>query len=151
MHPTPNPPMQAMVLLRHDLPDGTSHFDWLIDRHPLGPDGLPPERSITECSMLTLRCPTRPDQGPPRLEAQLLRNHRRLYLSYEGEVGGQRGHVRRLARGAANLVLSRECIEITGGFSPADSPWGPALIPSHEHARRWRCVLDGGNAAITRS
>jgi len=36
--------------------------------------------------------------------AQNLGDHRRIYLTYEGPIAGDRGHVRRVASGACNVV-----------------------------------------------
>ncbi|MEQ8845826.1 MAG: hypothetical protein RIB58_13335 [Phycisphaerales bacterium] len=80
------------VLLRHDLPDGSHHFDWLIDRDGQGP-------------LLTFRLDADLRTGPPSFEAVLLPDHRRRYLDYEGPVSGGRGSVQRLWRGQGVLVV----------------------------------------------
>ena len=77
--------MPRFVLLLHALPDGTSHYDLLIGRGealaawrlPAPLTGLPPEGA----------------------EAVRLADHRTLYLTYEGEVSGGRGTVRRVDAG----------------------------------------------------
>lgn len=78
------------VQLRHDLPDGTHHVDWLVARDG---DGTAP--------LLSFRLPDRLDRLPPgaTMTAEAIADHRPLYLDYEGEISGGRGRVARLARG----------------------------------------------------
>ena len=141
-----------MVLLQHDLPDGTSHIDWLIDRHPLDPSGAPPQRAIAECSLLALRCPCRPDApANPAFQAHVLRNHRRLYLAYEGELSGTRGRVRRIAQGTADLAIAPDRIEVAGGFAPPHVPWGPPVLAALGPRHRWRLSLHESVATISRA
>lgn len=78
--------MGATVLLEHRLPDGSWHYDWMIER----PEG----------GLATFRVTTRIDQpGGTAFRAERLADHRAAYLTYEGEVSGGRGWVRRLAVG----------------------------------------------------
>jgi hypothetical protein len=78
--------MCAMVLLRHDLPDGTHHFDWMIQARA--------------GSLVTFRVTSRLDHLSAGLFlAQRLPNHRDEYLTREGEVSGGRGTVTRMASG----------------------------------------------------
>lgn len=81
-------PTTRSVLLRHDLPDGTWHYDWLID--PVG-EGQPQERNL-----IAFRVRLRPDRTDS-FDAERLADHRREYLSYEGPLSGERGNVRREA------------------------------------------------------
>jgi len=82
-------PLQT-VILRHDLPDGSSHFDWLlaVDDPPTMP-------------LLTWRCTARPDviTRGGALALRRIEPHRIEYLDYEGPVSGNRGAVRRVASG----------------------------------------------------
>src|SRR5215510_1835254 len=79
------------VLLRHDLPDGSEHIDWMLAQDTLGT--LP---------LLTFRLGQRLDQLPcgQSLAACRIADHRPAYLGYEGPVSGDRGRVSRLARGS---------------------------------------------------
>lgn len=88
--------MARCVLLRHDLPDGTWHIDWLLARQAIGDDDAR--------DLLTFRV-ARPEllNAPGTFEATRLPDHRRLYLRYEGEVSGGRGSVRRVGEGAATI------------------------------------------------
>lgn len=78
----------AWVLLRHDLPSGDWHFDWLLER-PGRPDA----------PLVSFRTLSRPDLDAGPLRATRTPDHRRAYLTYEGEVSGDRGRVSRIASG----------------------------------------------------
>lgn len=79
------------VLLLHELPDGTSHYDWMIERCEQGP-------------LVAFRVGERIDVRTCfEWTAQRLPDHRRAYLDYEGEVSGGRGHVRRVASGKCEI------------------------------------------------
>lgn len=94
-----------MVLLRHDLPDGSSHYDWLIGR---GGPGM----------LLSFRVARRIDSARCRaFRAQRIADHRRLYLAYEGEVSGGRGRVRLVAAGPGRVeVETAERVVVVGSF-----------------------------------
>ena len=98
------------VQLLHELPDGSTHVDWLIAQDP-----------DARSRLLAFRLPARVDRlapggdrvDPEALVAERIGDHRAVYLSYEGPLadapgrstdratGGQpdRGRVRRLAEG----------------------------------------------------
>ncbi|MEM8758469.1 MAG: hypothetical protein AAGF47_11895 [Planctomycetota bacterium] len=80
-----------MVVLRHEVPDGSAHFDLLLDT-----------AAAEAGPLMTFRCHRRPDvpQAAPWL-AERLPPHRRVYLTYEGPVSGDRGRVSRVASGRA--------------------------------------------------
>ncbi|MFO0785891.1 MAG: ATP-binding cassette domain-containing protein [Phycisphaerales bacterium] len=74
------------VVLRHDLPDGTSHLDWML------------ERRDPAAGLLSFRLSIGSDvERPGVIEAERIGDHRREYLEREGPVSGGRGSVRRLA------------------------------------------------------
>jgi hypothetical protein len=92
--------MGAAVLLLHELPDGTSHYDWMIG--PDRPGGAAP------AGLISFRVSERIDllggggldgRGALRFGALRLPEHRAAYLTLEGEVSGGRGRVKRLAQG----------------------------------------------------
>ena len=95
-HPGSNVPPQT-VQLRHELPDGSWHIDWLLDLAPAEDRGL-----------TTFRLPGRVDELTPgrHLTAERLADHRRVYLTYEGPVSEERGHVTRVAEGRIEAVQS---------------------------------------------
>ena len=78
------------VLLRHELPDGSWHHDWMIDPG----DDRPLITFRTEAMVPEV----------DRFEAERLGDHRRVYLSYQGPLSGGRGEVRRVAAGRARLI-----------------------------------------------
>ncbi len=136
--------MHAMVLLQHDLPNGTSHIDWLIDRHPLAADSRPPPRDQNEHSLLTLRCALRPDDpaaapGP----AELLGDHRRRYLRFEGHIGPAKGSVHRLAAGSARLTFAPDHFTIEGGFDTQNA------TPRTDYL--WLCRVQGSRILLHRT
>lgn len=78
------------VLLRHILPDGSSHFDWM-----LAVDEPAIER------MRTWRLVERPDEARVGsvLEVKPLVDHRATYLDFEGPLSGDRGRVEQVRTG----------------------------------------------------
>lgn len=92
------------VLLRHDLDDGSRHFDWLIERP--GDDDADPDRR----SLLSFRL-----QHPligGAFEGVRMPDHRRHYLDYQGPVSADRGRVTRVDEGECVLDESPERITI---------------------------------------
>lgn len=85
-----SPSETATVLLRHSLPDGSWHHDWMIDPGDQRP-------------LLTFRTVALLPEAD-RFEAERIADHRRVYLTYEGPLSGGRGEVERVASGAARLV-----------------------------------------------
>lgn len=78
------------VQLLHELPDGTSHVDWMIACDRAGREPL-----------VSFRLPRRIDELKPgqRMAAERIADHRPAYLDYEGPVSDERGSVRCLAWG----------------------------------------------------
>jgi hypothetical protein len=85
------------VILRHDVPDGSSHFDWMFEP----PAGFPRNSASDSARLVTFRCDIRPDQLQPGTAQFINRlpDHRDRYLDYEGPVSGDRGTVMRIRRG----------------------------------------------------
>ncbi len=81
---TPTPTVQ----LRHELPDGTWHIDWMLDHDQ-------------HSDLITFRLPDRLDHllNGAFMDADSLGGHRREYLDYEGPVSGNRGSVTQVAVG----------------------------------------------------
>ncbi|MDP7008147.1 MAG: hypothetical protein QGI78_01095 [Phycisphaerales bacterium] len=79
------------VVLEHEMPDGTTHFDWLLAVDPLGEKPLISFRTTQRPDLLTnnewVDLETRPD-------------HRPEYLTFEGPLEENRGTIRRLGVGA---------------------------------------------------
>jgi len=85
------------VILHHDLPDGSSHFDWMFEP----PAGFPRNSASDSSRLVTFRCEVRPDQLQAGTAQSINRlpDHRDLYLDYEGPVSGDRGMVARVRPG----------------------------------------------------
>jgi hypothetical protein len=84
------------VLLRHDLPDGTHHVDWMVARN-----------AAAESPLITFRLPSRLDElpaGGSPLEAERIKDHRPDFLEFQGQLTENRGTVRRLRRGIVTSV-----------------------------------------------
>ena len=83
-HPFPT------VVLQHELPDGTTHFDWL-----LGVD------EAREKPLISFRTASRPDQltGNDWVDLEPRPGHRPEYLAFEGELEDNGGTVKRLGVG----------------------------------------------------
>ena len=86
--------MPRYAILRHDVPDGTRHFDLLFERNGVlkawrwfGP-AWPPERF------------------PAEVEEHV--DHRPLYLDYEGPLTENRGAVRRVEGGEYEVLAWRD-------------------------------------------
>jgi hypothetical protein len=79
------------VLLLHQLPTGTWHYDWLLDPG----ESLPLIAFRTDVYI--------PDAAS--FDAVRIDPHRRLYLDYEGPISGNRGEVRRVASGRCSVQL----------------------------------------------
>ncbi|HLP85515.1 MAG TPA: hypothetical protein VK157_14295 [Phycisphaerales bacterium] len=83
--------MLQWVVLKHTLPDGTWHYDWLFE-------------PAADAPLLTLRVnsPLRTGEFP----CERLPDHRRIYLTYEGPISNNRGHVTREQQGDIISVAS---------------------------------------------
>ncbi|MBY0311522.1 MAG: hypothetical protein K2W85_05600 [Phycisphaerales bacterium] len=94
----PSSPDQAImtpwVLLHHETPDGSWHYDWMMQSGG-NPGG----------ELVTFRTRQRPDDPScTHFFAERLADHRAVYLQFEGEISGDRGRVRRLAQGTCEIV-----------------------------------------------
>lgn len=117
--------MARMVLLLHEVPDGTSHFDWLIDPPGAlaGEDGAAPKGADKdERRLISFRVDQRLDRaGLQRFGGERLSEHRAAYLQYQGVVPGGRGRVTRVASGEAHEVRQGPgWIEVRGAFEGGD-------------------------------
>lgn len=86
-------------MLRHELPNGASHIDWMIATDAAGQGPL-----------MTFRLAARVDelQAGQVLNAERLPDHRSAYLEYQGEISGGRGRVKRVAQGRARVVARED-------------------------------------------
>lgn len=122
-------PELPTVLLRHVLPDGSSHFDWMFP-----PDGSP------DSTLVTFRV-SEPIHHPEfdQFDAEMIGRHRRAYLTHEGPISGNRGSVTRAAAGLIRVdELTDACIRCHVVW-----PSGPrAWIGTPVAGSVWRFVAD---------
>ena len=87
--PTKESPFPT-VILQHELPDGTTHIDWLLGADADGKKQL-----------ISFRAPERPDKISENrwVDLESRPDHRPEYLHIEGQLEGDRGVVTRLAIG----------------------------------------------------
>lgn len=93
---TPEPPVPRFVILRHEMPAGSSrrsHFDLMFE---------------IAGGLRTWAVDRLPTAGGPPQAATPLPLHRIAYLDYEGPVSGRRGAVRRVATGRYELLAEAE-------------------------------------------
>lgn len=91
--------MTRAVLLRHDLPDGSAHLDWLIERPTPGVE----HRLVA--FRLPLASPPAPlDPAGVTFSASRLPDHRAVYLDHLGPVSGGRGTLSRVAAGRGEIL-----------------------------------------------
>lgn len=89
--------MLQWVVLHHTLPDGSSHYDWLLE---------PAE----DAPLISLRVPARLSPGTFPIER--LPDHRRIYLTFQGEISGGRGTVTRIQQGTLlHIAASSTTVE----------------------------------------
>lgn len=73
-------------MLRHAMPDGGEHLDWMIERPDAGR------------GLISFRLAVGTDLTNPEIvDAERISDHRREYLVYEGPISGDRGRVERVA------------------------------------------------------
>ncbi|MBG83656.1 MAG: hypothetical protein CMJ40_03805 [Phycisphaerae bacterium] len=82
--------MKRTVQLQHDLPDGSSHVDWMLEWA---------DCQAGQLVSIRLETPLNTLEKGGYLLATRLKDHRAAYLEYEGPVSNDRGHVRRLEQG----------------------------------------------------
>jgi hypothetical protein len=89
MNSSEQPKSLRYAVLWHSQTD-EPHFDLLIETYP-GSD------------LATWRSPVWPIER--RVELRRLRDHRRIFLDYEGQLTGDRGQVRRVAGGECRVSI----------------------------------------------
>lgn len=97
-----------MVLLQHTLPDGSRHYDWLIEPVGAGPGSavarLAEMSDPDDKCLITFRVLDRLDHPKTTaFAADPLPLHRRKYLDFQGDIEGK-GSVKRIASGMVRKV-----------------------------------------------
>jgi Phosphorylase superfamily len=93
LHPpsSPPPPLRYAVLWHQDI--DVPHYDLMFETSP-GSD------------LATWRSPLWPITSPTPL--QKLRDHRRAFLNYQGQLGGDRGTVTQIAAGTCQIEIDEQ-------------------------------------------
>ena len=98
---SPAQPVRITVQLRHELPDGTWHIDWMLARHG---------QAEREQPLVTFRVPARVDElqaGGAVIDAERIADHRPAFLRYEGPISRGRGEVKRVCQGEIRSWIER--------------------------------------------
>lgn len=122
------------VLLVHTLPNGESHYDWMIASDVIG-----------RFSLYTFRLPHRLDLMAPGEETigDRIGDHRAAYLTYEGPVSGDRGEVERIAAGSIDhLGQWPHCwrLDVTWD-QPGESPVRQSIDLARHCNHQWRLLI----------
>jgi hypothetical protein len=109
------------ALLRHTLPDGSAHFDLLIEHpeHERVPTWRLAENPVDHAAVA----------------AERIADHRPVYLDYAGPVSGDRGHVDQIDAGTAtweafaaeHVVILLSGRRLSGPFTISNTPDGLRL------------------------
>jgi hypothetical protein len=122
------------VILRHELPDQSVHFDWMIDQPSL----------TCEHRLFTWSCQIRPDclhtdhDGISKgFFALQLPDHRAHYLTYEGLISKNRGSVTRVATGLVKkFTVAEESIILSVQWDKSTLTYSAHL--NDPESRSWR-------------
>ncbi len=105
--------MLQWVVLHHTLLDGTSHYDWLFE-------------PAADAPLLSLRVNS--PLGPGNFQSERLPDHRRVYLTFEGDIGANRGSVKRIQQGHV-LHIKATPDAITAILTHNETHWHLAATP----------------------
>jgi len=87
--------LRTFAVLQHIGGADGPHFDFLFD-------------TSDASSLVTFRLPEWPLAAGSTRAARKLRDHRRIYLTYEGQISGDRGHVSRVDEGNVRVTRAGE-------------------------------------------
>ncbi len=121
--------MMRTVVLEHTLPDGSRHFDWMVERPDHGRGGEE-GGSGGEHRLATWRTSCRPDRAAG-FEGEQIGDHRAFYLDFEGELTGGRGRVERVASGRA-VWLGGDAAGVGKGGVEVRISWSDGRIVRYE-------------------
>jgi len=136
---------RRFVLLRHETPPGYArglHWDFMIEA-----DGALRTWALTESPLEIISGV----QGPRKIDAEALPDHRIAYLEYQGEIAGNRGAVTRCEQGTCQILRSSEnelLLQLHG-----QQLVGQALLQSQSSnsvgvPQRWTFSFTPGSSAI---
>jgi hypothetical protein len=86
-------PLRYVILWHHDIPE--PHYDLMFE-------------TFTGSDLATWRSSVWPIESPTPLIR--LRDHRRAFLIYEGQLTSQRGNVQRVATGDCELQIGQDAV-----------------------------------------
>jgi len=117
--------MPQFVILRHTMPKGSerpSHFDLMLE---------------LEGALLTWALDELPTKNMPQ-PARELPPHRLAYLTYEGPISNNRGHVVKIAKGSIEWLVRDSAyleLEIDGG------QWFGRIVLQRIGGEQWTVTL----------
>lgn len=113
------------TVLQHTLPDGSSHFDWLMELDPVERPRIP-----------TFRVSERPhDAVRDHFDAERLPDHRRRYLDYSGPLSRDRGSVKVVAMGTVvRAQVGAATLRVEVSFDQGTRRWDARCV----HGSTWR-------------
>jgi hypothetical protein len=113
------PVPRRTVILRHNLPDGAWHRDWLLEMPDAGVD---PDARTLHAFRIGPEAASPDDPAAREFLAEPMPPHRRAYLDFEGPLSGDRGAVRRIASGRIEWASDRDgllVVSVDWGRGPA--------------------------------
>jgi hypothetical protein len=84
---------ELRYVVLHHTQIAQPHYDFLFELEP-------------GSALAAVRCGDWPPNQGTQFER--IKNHRRAYLEYEGEISGGRGHVRRVASGTCKVTATHD-------------------------------------------
>ena len=128
---------RRVVILRHTLPDGSTHLDLMLERAPACPRSAadPDDRRLIT---FQLPDPLPTDDASP-IDARRLPEHRAHYLDHEGPIDTARGRVDRLLTGRLD-DLDETPDRLEGAFTTRAAV--TRLLARRIAADHWRLTLD---------
>jgi hypothetical protein len=140
--------MPRFVLLHHECPPGydrTSHWDLMLEAgkslRTWALIKLPQDWQAAQSHTASLVPSCAAPSNENIVGAELLGDHRRDYLDYEGPVSGERGRVRRIDEGTYKTLsdsAERWTIELRGGHLQGTV----TLTADTENSDNWTLTLD---------
>jgi hypothetical protein len=116
LRPAKSQTLQFVILHHEEIAE--PHFDLMVETSPGSP-------------LATWRCPRWPIDQPTELIQ--LPEHRREYLTYEGEISGGRGRVRKIAAGTCKALHQPDGATLL----ELDQPIAARLILRRIEGNRW--------------
>ncbi len=126
----PPAPISRFALLWHAMPDSAdraSHCDLLLEQ---GAVCLTWALQLSEAEIIALGKKDNRKVRPP-IHARRLKDHRLLYLDYEGPIRGNRGSVACLVRGNCHWIEATDTkvrVRLSGSSLSTSQNWKSTLV-----------------------